>query len=59
MINEAHLDLLWWSDFLLPWSGTSMIPDSKWTPSLAMQLFTDAQGAGVRVNIGQTIGLQS
>jgi len=33
-----------------------MISDSKWTPSLAMQLFTDAQRAGVRMNIGQTIG---
>jgi len=57
MTNEAHLGLSWWSDFPPSWSGTSMIFDSKWTPRLSMQLFTkwDAQGAGVKVNIGQTI----
>ena len=42
LTNEACLDLLWWSDFLPSWSGTSMILDSKWTFSSAMQLFTDA-----------------
>jgi len=47
MTNEAHLDILWWSDFFPSWSGTSMILDLKRTPSLAMQLFTDAQGAVV------------
>ena len=36
MRNEARLDLLWWSDFLPSWSGTSMILDSKWTFSSAM-----------------------
>ena len=43
--NEARLDLLWWSDFLPSWSGTSMILESKWTLSSAMQLFTDASGS--------------
>ena len=43
--NEARLDLSWWSDFLPLWSGTSMILESKWTLSSAMQLFTDASGS--------------
>ena len=43
--NEACLDLLWWSDFLPSWSGTSMILESKQTLSSAMQLFTDASGS--------------
>ena len=45
MTNEARLDLLWWSDFLPSWSGTSMILDSRWTPSSGMELFTDASGS--------------
>ena len=43
--NEARLDLLWWSDFLPSWSGTSMILESQWTLSSAMQLFTDTSGS--------------
>ena len=52
--NEARLDLLWWSDFLPSWSGTSMILESKWILSSAVQLFTDAAKAGV--HFGLTIG---
>jgi len=43
--SEACQDLIWWSNFLPSWSGTSMILDSKWTLSSAMQLFTDASGS--------------
>ena len=42
--NEARLDLQWWLNFLLGWSGTSLILDSEWTISSAMHLFTDASG---------------
>ena len=45
MINEARLDLLWWSDFLPSWSGTSMILDLTWTTSSGTALFTDASGS--------------
>ena len=45
MTSEARQDLIWWSNFLPSWSGTSMILDSKWTLSSAMQLFTDTSGS--------------
>jgi len=39
---EAHLDLQWWLDFLPTWSGTSLILNSRWIPSPAFYLYTDA-----------------
>jgi len=42
---EAKRDLAWWQDFLPNWSGTSFILNTYWTPSLDMQLFTDASGS--------------
>ena len=44
LTGEAQLDMQWWFDFLLGWSGTSLILESNWTPSTNMQLFTDASG---------------
>jgi len=41
---EAKLDLVWWSDFLPNWSGTSVILETRWTFSPAMNLYTDASG---------------
>ena len=43
--NETRLDLQWWLNFLLGWSGTSLILDSEWTISSAVHLFTDASGS--------------
>ena len=43
--NEARLDLQWWLNFLPGWSRTSLILDSEWTISSAMDLFTDASGS--------------
>ena len=43
--NEARLDLQWWLNFLPGWSGTSLILDSEWTISSAMNLFTDTSGS--------------
>ena len=41
-------DLQWWRRFLSQWNGISLIPDTNWTPSHAMSIYTDAcvQGYG-------------
>ena len=42
--QEAKLDLKWWLEILPHWSGKSLILESQWTSSKAMELFTDASG---------------
>jgi len=42
--TEAKLDLQWWLDFLPAWSGKSLILNNRWTPSPALNLYTDASG---------------
>ena len=41
---EAKLDLQWWLDLLPTWSGKSLILNTRWTPSPAKNLYTDASG---------------
>ena len=45
LTTEAYLDIQWWIDFLPSWSGTSLILSTRWTPSSALNLYTDASGA--------------
>jgi len=42
LTTEADLDIQWWLEFLPCWSGTSLILNTRWTPSLALNLYTDA-----------------
>ena len=42
----AKADLHWWLTFLPPWSGTSLILQTEWTPAPDMQLYTDASDLG-------------
>ena len=44
LTTEAYLDLQWWLDFLPEWSGTSLILNTRWIPSPALHLYTDASG---------------
>ena len=44
LTTDAYLDIHWWIDFLPSWSGTSLILSTRWTPSSALNLFTDASG---------------
>ena len=44
LTTEAYLDLQWWLEFLPSWSGTSLILNTRWTPSPALNLYTDASG---------------
>ena len=34
----------WWLEFSTHWSGTSLILNNRWTPSPALDLYTDASG---------------
>ena len=45
LTTEARLDIQWWLDFLPGWSGTSLILNTRWIPSVALHLYTDASGA--------------
>ena len=44
LTTEARLDIQWWLEFLPSWSGTSLILNTRWTPSPALNLYTDASG---------------
>jgi len=41
---EAKLDLQWWAEFLPTWLGKSLILNTRWTPSPALNLYKDASG---------------
>jgi len=45
LTTEARLDIQWWLEFLPSCSGTSLILNTRWTPSPALKLYTDASGA--------------
>ena len=38
LTTEAYLDIQWWIDFLPSWSGTSLIQNTRWIPSSALNL---------------------
>ena len=44
LTTEAYLDIRWWIDFLPSWSGTSLILNTRWIPSSALNLYTNASG---------------
>ena len=44
LTTEAYLDIQWWIDFLPSWSGTILILNTRWIPSSALNLYTDASG---------------
>ena len=44
LTTETNLDLQWWLDFLPKCSGTSFILNTRWVPSPALHLYTDASG---------------
>ena len=54
--NEARLDLLWWSDFLPSWSGTSMILESSGPSAQLCSYLQMLQAAKAGVHFGLTIG---
>ena len=45
MNRKARHDISWWLRFLPSWNGRAIIPDSNWTRSPDMELFTDASGS--------------
>ena len=47
MDREACRDIAWWLRFLPSWNGRAIIPDSCWTKSSDLELFTDASGYGI------------
>ena len=47
LTKESKLDMKWWLDFLLQWSGKSLILESHWTADASMELFTNASGNDV------------
>ena len=44
LTKEVRLDMYWWVNYLLQWSGTSCILETKWTTTISMNLYTDASG---------------
>jgi hypothetical protein len=44
--KSFHLDLQWWRRFLTQWNGVAIIPDTHWTHSDALCIYTDACVAG-------------
>ena len=44
--SMAKADLHWWLTFLPPWSGTSLLLQTEWTPAPDMQLYIDASDLG-------------
>jgi len=44
LTTEAYLDLQWWLEFFPSESGTSLMLNTRWTPSPALNIYTDASG---------------
>jgi len=44
LTSDAKLDIQWWLDLLPKWPGKALILNSRWTPSPALHLYTDASG---------------
>ena len=44
LTTEAYLDIQWWLEALPCRSGTSLILNTRWIPSSALSLYTDASG---------------
>ena len=53
---KAKLDLHWWLDFLLQWSGNNLILQTNWLHGESMQLYTDASGTQDGERNGQADG---
>ena len=54
---EAKLDFQWWLDFLPCWLGKSLILNTRWTPSPALNFYTDTSGLHGWVLTGMEGGL--
>ena len=44
LTTNARLYFQWWLEFLPRWSGISLILNNRWTPSPALNMYTDASG---------------